>query len=89
MLGLPASSEEKQVRIQVRKLARKVHPDKCSLFGAEAAFKAVCKAAAQATDAAGGESPYALETSILHVVGFCFGPYVQAHRAPVRKVQGI
>ena len=48
VLALPPASKEPKVRAQLRQLARRVHPDKCSLPGAEAAFKALCLAATRA-----------------------------------------
>lgn len=45
VLDLQPGSDAKSIQGAVRKLARKVHPDKCSLPGAEEAFKAVLAAA--------------------------------------------
>ena len=45
MLDLEPGSDAKRIKSAVRKLARKVHPDKCSLPGADEAFKSVLKAA--------------------------------------------
>ena len=45
VLQLEPGSDAKSIKTAVRKLARKVHPDKCSLPGAAEAFKAVVEAA--------------------------------------------
>ena len=45
VLQLEPGSDAKSIKAAVRKLARKVHPDKCSLPGAADAFKAVIEAA--------------------------------------------
>ena len=45
VLQLEPGSDAKSIKGAVRKLARKVHPDKCSLPGAADAFKAVVEAA--------------------------------------------
>ena len=45
VLDLEPGSDAKSIKSAVRKLARKVHPDKCSLPGADEAFKSVLKAA--------------------------------------------
>lgn len=41
---------------QFRKLAKLVHPDKCDVEGAEAAFKAICLAAAELSSTIQGMS---------------------------------
>ena len=45
VLQLEPASDAKSIKGAVRNLARKVHPDKCSLPGAAEAFKAVVEAA--------------------------------------------
>lgn len=47
------SSDEREVQMQFRKLAKQVHPDKCDLQGADAAFKAICTAAAEIVSSEG------------------------------------
>lgn len=45
VLQLEPGSDAKSIKATVRTLARKVHPDKCSLPGGAEAFKAVIEAA--------------------------------------------
>lgn len=53
VLGLDETTDKKQVQQQFRKLAKQVHPDKCNLPSAEAAFKAICLAAAEMSSSGG------------------------------------
>ncbi|CAL8460681.1 g212 [Coccomyxa elongata] len=54
VLEVSSTSDERQVQRQFRKLAKLVHPDKCDVEGAEAAFKAICLAAAELSSAMKG-----------------------------------
>lgn len=45
VLDLQPGADAKSIKAAVRRLVRMVHPDKCSLPGAEEAFKSVLKAA--------------------------------------------
>ncbi|BDA41905.1 hypothetical protein COCOBI_02-7030 [Coccomyxa sp. Obi] len=54
VLEVNGISDERQVQRQFRKLAKLVHPDKCNVEGAEAAFKAICLAAAEHSSALKG-----------------------------------
>ena len=56
VLDVDGISDERQVQRQFRKLAKQVHPDKCDAEGAEAAFKAICLAAAEISSALKGMS---------------------------------
>lgn len=48
MLGLPEGAPAADVRRAFRRGAQRVHPDKCALPGAEAAFKLLAAAADRA-----------------------------------------
>lgn len=60
VLDVNGISDERQVQRQFRKLAKQVHPDKCNVEGAEAAFKAICLAAAELSSAIKGMSCFVL-----------------------------
>lgn len=53
ILGVPEGAAAEDVRRAFRRGAQRVHPDKCRLPRAEAAFK-ILKAAAESAHAAGG-----------------------------------
>ena len=53
ILGVPEGAAAEDVRRAFRRGAQRVHPDKCRLPRAEAAFK-ILKAAAESAGAAGG-----------------------------------
>lgn len=45
VLDLQPGADAKSIKAAVRRLVRRLHPDKCNLPGAEEAFKAILKAA--------------------------------------------